>query len=164
MVPPLRAIAAALFAWLLCAAPAAEAQRFRVPEPAGTVDAGSFEFSTLPPQRLERGQCGMFLWAQTPHQPVFVLAAFDNPAEVRVSIDKRERNLPRTAFEGERMAGHFERQTYSDGRVTMRIEVQFDEEREIRGGAMVRQGVLRVTDREGWETIIPVGGMIGCQG
>jgi hypothetical protein len=71
--------------------------------------------------------------------------------------------LPRTRFEGAVSYGHFERQTFSDGRLTLEVDIRFDDQRNIRDGAIVRDGVVRVQNGRGWQTILPVGGIVACQ-
>ncbi len=129
----------------------------------GIVDAGSMAFEALDPQPLTAGSCGMFLWARSGGEPVFVMAAFARPPEARVKLRGRERQLTRSAAEGAAISGHFERQTYTDGRLTLTVDVTFDTARRIVDGAAIERGVIRVSDREGWETIIPVGGLVACK-
>jgi hypothetical protein len=117
----------------------------------------------LEPQTLESGACGMFLWARTEQTPVFVFAAFASPAEARVRPNGRVRVLQRTSVGGEARYGHFETQTFSEARLTIETEVQFSTTRPLRDGAVIEEGVIRLSDREGWQTIIPVTGMVACQ-
>ncbi len=126
------------------------------------VHAGPISFEALPAQRLERGQCGLFLWAQTT-QPVFIVAVYDRPAVAIVNAGGRQRTFSRVGFTGNVVSGVFERQRYESGGLSMEVEVEFDDEQEIRDGAMVKEGVVRVRDREGWETIVPIGGMAACK-
>lgn len=129
----------------------------------GVVDAGAFQFEELPAQPLTPGSCAMFLWAQSAGEPVFVLAAYAQPAEARVRIDGRDRTLRRASAEGQSASGHFERQTYVDRGVSITVDVEFARDRPMVDGAALERATLRVTDDDGWETIIPVGGLIGCQ-
>lgn len=117
----------------------------------------------LAPQQLNPGACGMFLWAQSGERPVFVFVALANPAEARVRRDGRDRTLRRTAADGQSEHGHFESQTFSDERITIETDVQFSTTRRLQDGAVIESGVIRVRDREGWETIVPVSGMVACQ-
>lgn len=126
------------------------------------VRAGEIWFEALPPQQLPSGRCGLFLWARSA-QPVFVLVAYDTPNAAYVRANGRERALERTAFEGDRVHGQFERQTFSDGHLTLDVDLTFDERRPVRDGAIVEHGVIRVVGEEGWQTIVPVGGMVACQ-
>jgi hypothetical protein len=126
------------------------------------VRAGELRLEELAPQPLVRGACGMFLWARTGEQSVFVFVAFANPAEAHVRLDGRARVLRRSAAEGPSQHGHFEEQTYADSGLTIETDVQFSAE-PLRNGAVISGGVMRVRDREGWETIVPVTGMVACQ-
>lgn len=128
-----------------------------------TVHAGDIRFDTLEPQELAPGQCGLFLWAHAAEQPAFILVAYSNPAEAHVRANGRDRTLRRTSFEGPIQHGAYERQTFSDRRLTLSVEVHFDPARQLRGGAVLERGVIRMRDEEGWETIVPVGGMAACQ-
>lgn len=129
----------------------------------GVVDAGAMAFEALDPQPLPAGACGMFLWARSAGEPVFILAAFAQPPEARVKLQGRERRLVRSAAEGAAASGHFERQTYTDGRLTLTVDVNFDTDRRIVDGVAIERGVIRVSDRDGWQTIIPVGGLVACE-
>jgi hypothetical protein len=124
--------------------------------------AGDAGPDALPPQRLNEGQCGLFLWKRAA-QPVFILVVYDQPAQARILAQGRARDLPRTSFSGEPVFGHFEHQIFSDGNVTLDLNVRFDEQRSIRDGAVVSEGVLRLGGAGGAQTIIPVGGMVACK-
>jgi hypothetical protein len=142
------------------AAPVAAQGRGRAVEQ--SVMAGDIRLDALPSQPLDRGRCGLFVWAQNAQQPVLVMAAFSNPSEAVVKADGRERLLRRTQFGGEIFHGHFDRQTFANDSFSLTLDVTFDRERDLRDGAVVRQGVLRVVDREDWETIVPISGVLAC--
>jgi hypothetical protein len=154
----LKSVGQVLIAVLACASLIAAARG----ETRAAVQAGDVRFEELPPQSLERGRCGLFLWARTA-QPVLLMAVVDEPSAARVRMDGSQRMLPRTRFDGAPAFGQFERQTFSDGRLTLEVDVQFDAERNIRDGAIVREGVVRVLSGGGWQTILPVGGLVACQ-
>ena len=164
----LRAAACAIvFALAACGTSAGRAERRASPAPApvpGVIEAGDLRFEALPAQPMGPGACGMFLWGQSAGEPVLVLAAFANPARAHVRVNGRERDLPRTAAEGQAANGQFETQTFSDGRLSLNVDVTFDAARRMRGGAAIERGVIRVVDQAGWETLIPVGGLVGCDG
>lgn len=145
-------IASGAIGLALCVAPVAAQQ-------AATPD---LTLERLEPQTLEVGECGMFLWSRA-NEPELMLVAWDKPGLARFRANGRVYSLPRVAFSGESANGHFERQRYSDGGVTVHLDVSFDRERQLRDGAYVRDGVMRVTSRRGWETVAPVGGMTACQ-
>lgn len=139
----------------LCAAPLAMAQQ---PAPS----SNDLVLEELESQDLPPGRCGMFLWSRTA-QPVFVMVAYANPSEARVRTAGRNRYLRRTGFGKEQIYGHFERQTFTDGRLTFDVDVEFDTQRQVRSGAVVKQGVIRVRDEDKWESVHPVGGLVACK-
>lgn len=159
----LRCLAAALVLGVAACSSAGRSSRGDEPARPGIIDAGAFQFEELPAQPLNAGSCGMFLWGQSAGEPVFVLAAYAQPAEARVRIDGRDRTLRRTGAEGESASGHFERQTYTDRGVSITIDVEFAADRTMVDGVALERATMRVVDGDGWETIIPVGGLIGCQ-
>ncbi|HEX8902162.1 hypothetical protein [Vitreimonas sp.] len=124
--------------------------------------ADEIRFDVLQPQQLNPGQCSLSLWAAGDQQPRFIMAAYDNPAQLVVRPNGRDRILPRTEFGGQRVSGIFEEQTFSDGRLTLSLDVTFDDARPMRDGAIVRRAIVRVRDDNGWETVIPVGGLAAC--
>jgi len=126
------------------------------------VEAGGITFEALPPQELQAGECGLFLWSKGT-RPVFFLVAYDAPAIVYVRDNGRPRRFNRSRFGGELVSGFFERQTFVDGDITLQLEIEFDEQRQIADGALIKQGVVRVTDKKGWRSIVPVTGIVGCK-
>jgi len=147
---------------LALAAPIAWAQDPRS-APSNSVQAGRVRLEELRPQELPDGACGMFVWARGLEQPIFILAAMSDPAVARINARGVERRLVRSAFSGALAHGHFESQTYTDGRITLTLEVQFDPDRPIRDGAVIQRGILRLTDDDGWVGVVPIGGMVACQ-
>lgn len=149
-------IAAALVLSLaaLDAARAVEA----APAPAGA----GLPFQELPTQTLAKGQCALFLWART-SPPRRVFMALQDPAVARVRIAGKSVDLPRTAWEGEGVYGHYQRQTYAADGVTLDVTVQMDGRSGLVGGAVVPTGAIEYRDAAGWQTVIPVAGMVGCQ-
>lgn len=126
------------------------------------VDIGGTKLEALSAQKLSPGRCGLFLWSRT-QQPVFIMFATEAPAEAMVRIGGRDRKLARKTTGGERVFGHFEKQTFSSNQYTFDVELTYDTSRPIQDGAIIKQGVMRTTDKKGFATVLPVGGMIGCQ-
>ena len=152
-----RSIAACAIALGLAFASAAFANaQANPPEP------GEITLDALEPQELQPGRCGLFWWSRDAQQTL-VMVAYANPTEARVRTNGRNRYLRRIAFAKELVYGHFERQTFTDGRLTFDVEIVFDAERPLRGGAVVKSGVIRSRDGTRWESITPVGGLIACQ-
>jgi len=123
---------------------------------------GVMTLAALEPQALEAGRCGLFLWSRG-ERPDFVFVAYDQPAIARVKVDGRVRELARTRFSGEVISGHFEDQTFADDDVRLEVRVRSDPERSVRDGAIIRDGVIRIVENDGWQSVTPVGGMVACQ-
>ena len=126
------------------------------------VDIGGIKLEALSAQKLSPGRCGLFLWSRT-QQPVFIMFAYESPAGATVRIGGRDRQLVRKTTDGERVFGHFEKQTFSSNQYSFDVELTYDTSRPIQDGAIIKQGVMRTTDKQGFATVLPVGGMIGCQ-
>lgn len=126
------------------------------------VDIGGVRLDALAAQKLAPGRCGLFLWSRT-ERPVFIMFATEAPAEATVRISGRNRQLARKVTSGERVYGHFERQTFANGQYSLEVELTYDTSRPIQDGAIIKQGVMRTVDKKGFATVLPVGGMIGCQ-
>lgn len=129
---------------------------------ANQVDIGAFRLDALSAQKLSPGRCGLFLWSRT-ERPVFIMFATEAPAEAVVRIGGRNRQLARKVTSGERVLGHFENQTFANGQYSLEVELTYDVTRPIQDGAIIKQGVMRTIDKKGFATVVPVGGMIGCQ-
>jgi len=126
------------------------------------ISVGAVELQGLPAQALAAGRCGLFLWSKT-ERPVFILYATESPARALVRIGNREHRLDRKQVSGEAILGHYEKQTFAGGRYSFEIDLVYDREARLKDGAVIQKGVLRTRDQKGFETILPVGGMIGCK-
>lgn len=126
------------------------------------ISVGAIELQDLPPQTLAAGRCGLFLWSKT-ERPVFILYATESPARALVRIGNREHRLDRKQASGEAVLGHYEKQTFAGGKYSFEIDLKYDQEAKLQDGAVIQRGVLRTRDQKGFETILPVGGMIGCK-
>lgn len=128
----------------------------------GGVEAGGMKFQALPSQTLKPGQCGLFLWSRN-ERPEFIVFVPDNPARATANINGRIRQLDRKTRSGDRVLGHYRKQSFAAGAFAFELELTYDVERTVKEGAIIRQGVLRTYDSKGATTVVPVGGMIGCQ-
>jgi hypothetical protein len=115
----------------------------------------------LPPQRLATGQCALVAWTLSDRRRVFM--ALSNPAVARLQIDGATRELPRQAQEGAVIYGHAARQTFADAGMTLTLDVEFDPDRRLLGGATIRRGALELKAASGWATIMPIGGLVACE-
>lgn len=141
----------------ICCVAASQALAEAAPAP-----TGGLPLEALPTQTLASGQCALFLWARTtPPRRVFM--ALQDPAVARIRIEGRSIDLPRTAAEGESAYGHAPLQRYEGGGITLTMTIQMDARSGLVGGAVIPTGSLEYRDAKGWETVIPVAGMVGCQ-
>ena len=129
---------------------------------AAPAPTGGLPLEALPTQTLASGQCALFLWARTtPPRRVFM--ALQDPAVARIRIAGRSVDLPRTAGGGDSAYGHTPIQRFEGEGITLTMKIQMDARSGLVGGAVVPAGSLEYRDAKGWETIIPVAGMVGCQ-
>lgn len=127
------------------------------------INIGAIELQDLPAQTLDNGRCGLFLWSKT-ERPVFILFATESPARALVRIGNRDQRLDRKQVSGEAVLGHYEKQTFSGGKYSFEVDLTYNRDSKLQDGAVIERGVLRTRDQKGFETILPVGGMIGCKG
>lgn len=130
--------------------------------PAATRDL--FRSSTpdgLPPQRLAQGECGLFLWGQTPpHRFVFFSKA-DSGAGI-VLIDKAAVDL-RVMDTGGAIFGEFSTRTqYSTADGVRSVTVAVEPGEMLEDGQRISSGKIVSTDQDGWQTIFPVLGVRAC--
>lgn len=135
---------------------------FALMQEASAQTARPIELESLEPQDMNPGECGMFLWTRDGRQTL-VFAAFDKPRIGRLRTDGHTWSIPRTAFKGEANSGHFEHQRFSNNDMTVDADIIFDDVAKLADGAVVRDGVVRITNRRGWETVVPVGGIAACK-
>jgi hypothetical protein len=134
----------------------------RAGEAAPAAQGSGLPFQELPTQTLGKGQCALFLWSRTtPPQRVFM--SLQDPAVARVRIGGKSVDLPRTAWDGESAFGHYQRQSYAGSGLALDVTIQMDARSGLVGGAVVPTGSIEYRDAAGWQTVIPVAGMIGCQ-
>jgi len=120
-----------------------------------TVDVG-----TLPPQELAAGQCGLFLWTNS-SEPRLV---FMNVAggEAHMVVNGQALSFVRNAAEGQEYLGQFESQNFYSPAMSVSLTMDVERRPNIVDGAVVTAATLRLVEANGWETVIPVGGLIGC--
>ena len=115
----------------------------------------------LPPQRLDPGECGLFLWGQTPPNRFIFFSKAGSGAGIAL-IEESAVNVQLTAGRGP-VFGEFN--TNSDYITTDRIwEVSIEVEpgEMLEDGQRVESGRMLQTNPEGWQTILPVIGVRAC--
>ncbi|MEL6860049.1 MAG: hypothetical protein AAFO74_16815 [Pseudomonadota bacterium] len=117
--------------------------------------------SGLVPQNLDPGECGLFLWSQTDTSKfIFFSRALSGEA---VFAQGEEPMILAQATAGGEIFGQFTtRMGYlsPDGRS---IDLSFEPDEVLQDGQRLRNGLLTITDPEGWLTKLPVLGVRACQ-
>lgn len=116
----------------------------------------------IPAQRLDSGQCALFLWTRgSPPRRVFM--ALQSPALARVKVGGRVLDLPRVGWEGEAVFGHPAMQRFAGSGLELKVTIQADARSGLVGGAVAPTATIEYRSADGWETVIPAAGMVGCQ-
>jgi hypothetical protein len=123
-------------------------------------DVMTAQVGTLPPQELAPGQCGFFLWTNSSDpRLVFVSLASGN---ARMVVNGENLDLSRNSAEGQEYLGQFENQNFQNPELNVALNIVVERRPNIVDGAVIPSATLRLTESNGWETVLPVGGLIGC--
>ncbi|MCH8686337.1 hypothetical protein [Pedomonas mirosovicensis] len=117
---------------------------------------------TLPPQDLSAGTCGLFLWARSAERNM-IFYATDRTATAQMMVDGKPVSLPRSLAEGDLVFGHYTTQEFAQGDLRVRAVIAPQPNSGIIGGAVVRRGMLNVSDGTGPDLVLPVAGLIACK-
>jgi len=130
-----------------------------------TVDLAGEAVSEVPqsglgPQQLAPGECGLFLWSKTDTSSfIFFSRAASGDAVFRPEderLDLQQVGAGGTIF------GQFnteQRYTSSDGGA---VELTFEAGESLSGGQRISDGLITMTDVDGWRTKLPVLGLRAC--
>lgn len=132
--------------------------------PAGpsVADDPAARIGALSPRVLPAGECGLFLWARTTDRPL-VLFSTGGADGTRMMVDGGEVTPARTAAEGEPVFGQYPRQTFAVSDLQISLNIKPELRTGLVGGAVIKQGFLRLETEEGWGYVMPVAGLIACQ-
>jgi len=117
--------------------------------------------AVLPKQQLPAKGCAAFLWTLSGTQPMIAMASAD-PAQIRLSLAGTITDLPRISQQDDAGFGFSNSATYGSGDVTATLDMKVMARGDLKDGALVPEGTLRL-DRKGQDgVVLPVVGMIGC--
>ena len=117
--------------------------------------------SGLGPQELLEGECGLFLWSQT-DTTKFIFFSKALSGEAVFAQSEVPISLVQIGAGGE-IFGQFNTETRylsEDGR---EATLSFTPGEAMNGGQRISDGLLSLTDQEGWLTKLPVLGLRACQ-
>ncbi|MEH3104289.1 MAG: hypothetical protein PGN12_10325 [Sphingomonas phyllosphaerae] len=142
-----------MFAFLLMAAQAAA--------PASGIDG--LPIGALPQQALPARGCAAYLFSTGTTRVLAAMATAD-PATLRISIDGKVIDLPRTGATGAATLGLNAENVYRSGDIVATMQMTVEMRQNLTAGAAVPVATLRL-DREGRDTlVVPLAGLIGCAG
>ena len=131
------------------------------PQPFNGSPLDGLPLGVLPKQELPARGCAAFLWSATGERTLVAMVTAD-PAIVRLSLGGAITDLPRTAQHGEAGFGFSSSSDFGSGDVTATIDMTVTAQGDIKDGASIPEGSLRL-DRKGQDgVVLPVAGMIGC--
>ena len=111
-------------------------------------------------QALPAAGCAAYLWTQSePHQ----LVAMADAGLLRLTIDARPAELPRTGAAGTVAHGLAASTSYAAGELVATLDLTVADREGLTSGATVPDAVLRV-ERVGRDAVaIPLAGLVGCR-
>ena len=116
----------------------------------------------LPAQSLNKGECGLFLWSVS-GDPAFIFFSQAGSQEARAMIAGAEHPLDFVGANGD-VFGQFQvDQRWASPETGHMVDLSVQPGENVVAGQTVTSGRMKLTDSAGWETIIPVAGMVGCQ-
>ncbi|WP_341208265.1 hypothetical protein [uncultured Sphingomonas sp.] len=139
------------FAFLLLAAQAAA--------PAPAIDG--LPIGALPQQALPARGCAAYLFSTGTTRTLAAMATAD-PGTLRLSIDGKVIDLPRTGATGTAPLGFNAENVYRRDDIVATVQMTVELRQNLTEGAAVPVATLRL-DREGRDTVVvPLAGLIGC--
>lgn len=130
--------------------------------PSGPAPAIEQRIGELPAQALRASRCGLFLWTRTVDRKLVFFAESGDETS-RMMIDGRQQYIPRVKAEGDNVLGQNAEQGYAWRDLRVDVSVQFERRAGLGRGAIVPRGSLKVSNRDGWEYLMPVGGLVACE-
>lgn len=115
----------------------------------------------LPPQTLDAGECGLFLWGMAaPRRFTFFTEA--SSSEALILHEGTPQKLVATETNGEVFGQFFTEIQYLSADGAWSVNVSLKPGEMLEGGQRVESGRLVTTGSDGWETVLPVTGVRAC--
>ncbi len=122
---------------------------------------GAVPDSGLGPQTLAAGECGLFLWSKT-DVTKFIFFSRAQSGTALYNQGGQTVTLSQTSAGGD-IFGQFNTVMGYAGTSGSVLELTFQPGEDLEGGQRVDDGLLTLTDTEGWRTKLPVLGVRACQ-
>jgi len=127
----------------------------------GVVPSDWSQHVALPRQTIEEGSCGLFLWANT-QEKTLIFYASNKEVQGHVMLNGQQTKLPRLGAYGNNLFGLFSEQSYKSDALEVSISYRAEIKEGLNEGALIKDASMRVIDAAGWEMVLPVAGLIGC--
>ena len=116
--------------------------------------------SGLGPQQLAPGECGLFLWSKTDSSK-FIFFSRATSGQALFKYQDNSLNLQQVSAGGTIFGQFNTEQGYqtTDGQS---VALTFESGARMDGGQRIDNGLITVTDAEGWRTKLPVLGIRAC--
>ena len=115
----------------------------------------------LPKQDLPPKGCAAFLWTTSGTRTLVAMATAD-PGQLRLSLGGAITDLARASQQGDAGFGFANSAEYGTADVTATLDMTVVARGDIKDGAQVSGGTLRL-DRKGQDgVVLPIVGLIGC--
>jgi hypothetical protein len=115
----------------------------------------------LPKQQLPPKGCAAFLWTASGARTLVAMVTAD-PPQLRLSLGGAITDLARASQQGEAGFGFANSADYGSGDVTATLDMTVVARGDIKDGAQVSGGTLRL-ERKGQDgVVLPIVGLIGC--
>lgn len=120
-----------------------------------------FDIGQLPGQKLEPGECGLFLFMARP-TPRFVFFANAAKGSALMNLDGEFVTLARTETSGEVFDQQYSQQAFVAPAQGLSARLSVLRGRQTRGGSQIDGGSLRLSRDNGWNMVVPVSGATAC--
>ena len=116
----------------------------------------------LEAQTLASGECGLFLWTVSEPRS-FVFFSKAGAASALVFLDGETASMSQASAEGAIFGQFMTEITYVASNENVTLIVYIEPGTLLEQGQRTKTARLTFTNSEGWETIVPVGGVRACQ-
>ncbi len=118
--------------------------------------------SALPPQELNDGECGLFLWLKREDAPLLYFQRSSTPSALIV-LDGELAVLARQSARGLIGSTFYSEQSSAKEDVTASLKIQVERDGGLRQGMKVPAGTLMLEGADGWSAVLAIAGAIGCK-
>lgn len=117
--------------------------------------------SSLPAQKMDKGECITFLWAEQANRPlIFTHNIKDDSATIL--IGQESVNAIRTNAKDNIIPAFYANQVYKAENSSIEVKLKPEQAHNIYEGIKIPAGLISIQRPDGSQDIIPVSGMLGC--